>query len=574
MISNDEKRIFKVLFSLSVFWFSTLFLLKTNISSVSKINDSINLSDILTGQLLIDTIIFFSTHLFLHALFGGMIWLAAMSISRFFNFSYQRMLALSIYAWIVCVYWVLLKNAKTYELSEHHQLVGSLLNSSYSDLAYQIISTIVIGVGLFASLLSLPKLRPLFKSQCAKLSATILFTIFIIFIFSFNSLDAKHANYDQQHPNVIIIGIDSLRPDYLNFDNPNKKLLEIEKFITTSTWFSQAITPFARTLPSWVGVLSGQHPKNAGVRYNLIAQQYMHPKQYLGNILKKKGYTSIFAMDEMRFANIDESYGFDKIIGPKMGAGDFLLSSINDIPLSNLLSGSEVYRWLFPYSHINRAAHKTYIPEYFDQNIAKALRYHNSNQPLFLVAHFCLLHWPYTWSEKDTIKISINSSVEKRRLQRIHDYRRSISKVDEQFKSIMHNLNINGLLDNAIVILISDHGESHGESFPIQSQIGHTGLQSNDMINQQAWGHGTSIIQRSQHHVLLSINRYRDNKLLPSAANINKTVSLLDIFPTLLDSLNIDKKPYTFDGISLWKKITQPDTNTLPERIFFVLHLF
>ena len=54
-------------------------------------------------------------------------------------------------------------------------------------------------------------------------------------------------------------------------------------------------------------------------------------------LLADAGYHTIYATDEVRFSNLDETYGFRELIAPPMGASDFLLSFFADTPLTNLL---------------------------------------------------------------------------------------------------------------------------------------------------------------------------------------------------------------------------------------------
>ena len=81
--------------------------------------------------------------------------------------------------------------------------------------------------------------------------------------------------------------------------------------------------------------------------------------------LRDRGYRSIYATDEVRFANFDESYGFDQLITPPVGGLDFVLGIAGDMPLVNLAAYSRAGAWLFPSNHGNRAADITYHPRQF-----------------------------------------------------------------------------------------------------------------------------------------------------------------------------------------------------------------
>ena len=70
---------------------------------------------------------------------------------------------------------------------------------------------------------------------------------------------------------------------------------------------------------------------------NLLPRDLIHEGDSLPRILSRAGYHTVFAMDEVRFANIDTSYGFDQTITPPIGASEFLIAIFADTPLSNLV---------------------------------------------------------------------------------------------------------------------------------------------------------------------------------------------------------------------------------------------
>ena len=47
-------------------------------------------------------------------------------------------------------------------------------------------------------------------------------------------------------------------------------------------------------------------------------------------MLRKAATTPIYSTDEVRFANIDETYGFDQVVTPPIGASDFIIGTYNE----------------------------------------------------------------------------------------------------------------------------------------------------------------------------------------------------------------------------------------------------
>ncbi len=56
----------------------------------------------------------------------------------------------------------------------------------------------------------------------------------------------------------------------------------------------------------------GEHPRQTGIRTNLMEQKNIDFSHSLPTILRKQGYTTVYATDESRFSNIDKNYGFDQ----------------------------------------------------------------------------------------------------------------------------------------------------------------------------------------------------------------------------------------------------------------------
>ena len=89
-------------------------------------------------------------------------------------------------------------------------------------------------------------------------------------------------------PNIFIIGVDSLRADIVEAENSPTPVL---KTITeSSVYFQNALTPIARTFPSWVAILTGNAPQTTGVRINLQDVSQMDWSHTLPSLLQQQGY--------------------------------------------------------------------------------------------------------------------------------------------------------------------------------------------------------------------------------------------------------------------------------------------
>lgn len=334
-------------------------------------------------------------------------------------------------------------------------------------------------------------------------------------------------------PNVIIIGLDSLRPDAISAHT----MPSLHAFMGSATAFPDTTTPLARTFPSWVTLLTGRHPHTTGATTNLWPRELINTGDTLPFMFSRAGYQSIYAIDEVRFSNLDTSYGFDRMIAPPMGATDFALGFFADAPLMNVLVNTAVGRFLFPFTHANRAAAATYDPDAFVRLIDAGLP---DQGPLFVATHFTLCHWPFTWAGEPPL--------EKGPAPVASAYARANARVDRQFADFMRVLAHRGILSNAVVVVLSDHGESlGGTSHPHAAEWA-----SFDSLldTTNVLGHGSSILAQEQYQVLLAIKRFGSAAETDWPQSINVPASLEDVAPTLVELFAL-KTTDQFDGHSL-----------------------
>lgn len=382
--------------------------------------------------------------------------------------------------------------------------------------------------------------------------------ITLFFLVNPNHLSSqKHQTLNNNQTNIVLIGIDSLQLDKIT----PKIMPHLSQLLKESMRYQNATTPIARTYPSWISLLSGQNPNMNQARFNLISDKTIDKKSLLSALLQQKGYETIYASDDRRFSPIDKSYGFDKIIGPKSDAFDFLLSGFNDLPIVNLIAlFPSLNKILFPYHPLNRAHWQIYHPDDFNKALQKAIS--PSNKPLFLATHFTLSHWPYRFR---STKIALGSKEDEIKQQQ-KAYVAALSAIDMQIFSLLQTLKENKP-QPTLIFLLSDHGETLLENnSQLINQRYYQDKKESRLIkalkNQfpfdesKSIGHGGSLLSPKQNEVLLAI--YALNQTTIPAKIIKTPVSLIDIKPTLLSTLFNDKsqRPY-HDLLNLTKNSHQ-----------------
>jgi hypothetical protein len=474
--------------------------------------------------------------LLLHLCYAALLWVLAVASQK----AWPRLRG-SRRQWILLWFfstsaWLLLANAARFPdsalgISLYSKASARVLGTS----VYALMTVVVAGVAVAAlsAAAARSSARRALLLGTAALGAVALATALAMKVSASSSPPSRQ-------PNIVLLGIDSLRPDFVDA----QRTPHIREFLSDSVQLTDAITPLARTFPAWVSILSGRNPHTTGAYMNLLSRERIHTGETLPATLRRQGYHTAYAIDETRFSNIDRSYDFDQAVTPSMGATDFVLASFADTPLSNLIVNTRLGEWLFPHLYANRAAHVVYDPQTFVRRLDRELRF---DQPLFLAVHLTLPHWPYSWA---TSSLEQNKPESGEGAGTRARYVSTLIRVDQQFGALLTILRRHGVLDNALVVVLSDHGEALGtDSDLLTAYLPEKSRESTGFENQ---GHGSSVLSPPQFRVVLGFRGYgAASALLPGegrAADV--PASLIDIAPTLLDLLSITPREQ-FDGVSL-----------------------
>jgi hypothetical protein len=493
----------------------------------------------------------------LHALFVIAIWLVARSIGLLFGCTWEKTQKLGFYLWGFGLFTILTANQYYYPNSKFSALTEVIIYPLFLKLFLMVSYLLWMVLGVLALIIPVRALIFSVGRYYALLIGVVSFLFVLAMVQHAQhppvSVDASTA----AKPNIIIIGVDALRPDFLQYFGSHLPTPHIDHFLQQATVFDEAMTPLARTFPSWISILTGNYPKHTGARSDLVDQSELH-LQTLPAILRKAGYETIYAIDETRFSNIDTSLGFDKIISTPMGLNDFLLGSFNDFPLANLVVNTRFGKWLFPYSYGNRPVFTTYDPDSFLNTLRPALM-EPRTKPLFFAIHFCLPHFPYLWGRHIPRYTSTKN---------VSYYEAAVQRADQQVYDFLLMLQRNGLLQHSIVVLLSDHGEAlelAGDRITAATKY-IAGVDNKkgivpkfyppnfdtEAVNESA-GHGTDVLGMSQYRSVLAFKVSGVN-YVNQAGLVKGMVSLLDVEPTILNLLGLSWGKN--DGFSLAAYIT------------------
>ncbi len=324
---------------------------------------------------------------------------------------------------------------------------------------------------------------------------------------------AKIPAFKKENKKVILITLDTAQPNLGVYGYPRNTSEKIDAFAKEkdSIVFKNAYTPVPETLPAHMALFTGLYPGKLGFRTN-VAKKTDKIVTSIPRVFKENGYSTAGFYSSVVFSpdyNID--LGFDKI----------------DPPLE--------YRWS---DRVEIAAQET------NEKVFNWLDEH-SKEDFFLWVHYYEAHNPYTpfcvsglYSKglkpanpayKDGgIDISYQNlwpSIKKEDYQYLNAiYDEEIYCLDKEFSRLMSKLKSLGIYDDSTIIVFGDHGES---------------------FDHQTLFHSLRLYQ-SQVRVPLIVK----SPVIKSSSMNN--VSLLDIFPTLVEYFNLKTDQLLpFDGISL-----------------------
>jgi choline-sulfatase len=288
---------------------------------------------------------------------------------------------------------------------------------------------------------------------------------------------------------VILISVDTLRADHLScYGYRRVNTPHIDSLTRGGTLFSQIDSQVPLTLPSHASLLTSTWPAENKVEENgaLVPAGTLT----LASVLKSHGYRTAAFIGSIA---LDRRYGLDQ--------------------------GFETYDSPFeaapgpqnPYSaRVTRDATLVF-------RSARRWLETNHDRPVFAFIHLYDLHLPYKLPGYSPTEPSLAG------------YDAELAYVDAALGRFIESLTQDGLFQKAIVVLLSDHGESlgeHGES-----------------------GHGYFIYESTIHVPLLIHWPGNSRSGLPE--RVQEPGGLIDVAPTILDTVKIAVPP-SFRGKNLF----------------------
>jgi hypothetical protein len=525
-----------------VLWLT--FLILTAYTSAATLFDRIDSTDVMraashgawTGTITFEVGWFLFVQLLLHVAFAALTWALACATASLSATARAK------FAWMVLAWFSVLAAATlAYNaLWYPRTLIGAYYSGAMSTLVGpwslgQCIYTLGFGLAALVATggtaLRLHRLSAVGRRRAVFSIGAALAVPALAIAWPHSSSSGAASSAAVDRPHIIVLGIDSLRLENLARFGGNGSTPNLDAFLADATVFRDTTTPAARTFSSWTAILTGRAPRITGARFNLAERSSVSANPTIADALRQYGYRTVYSTDEVRFANIDESYGFDDVVTPRIGAADFLVGTYNELPLASLFVNHRIGKFLFPFSYANRGVATMFHPESYVERIRREVEF---DRPTFFISHLTAAHWPY-YTASTPFSASKYLSEQDRPL-----YRVGLRTADKMFGELMEILEQKGALKNAIVVLLSDHGEALGlqsDSF-FADTFRVEGLRAPIKMND--FGHGQSVLSKTQYQVLLSFRAFGPDRGFGTVPlDVPALATVEDIAPTLLNMIGL-----------------------------------
>ena len=305
-------------------------------------------------------------------------------------------------------------------------------------------------------------------------------------------------------PNLVLITLDTFRADRLGaLGHPGGLTPRLDALASEGALFENAITPIGTTHPSHASMFTGLFPGGHGVRFN--GDPLAEDHQTLAERLSAEGFTTAgFVSKRSLFVRGGFEQGFDHTSDSKgdRADGDAKRSQRSGREVNRLVDDwldegevSPLFLWVHYFG-----AHSPYAPTPHSNNALQGY-----SGPLLEGASTELFQ---SYGSEALPATALNRAG----LEALYDG--EISEVDRDVGALLDSLKRRGLLDNAIVIVVADHGQLLGE----QGEVGH---------GFQLW------------EPVLRIPFLIWQSSRVGAVRIRQRVSLVDVQPTVLDLLDL-----------------------------------
>lgn len=345
------------------------------------------------------------------------------------------------------------------------------------------------------------------------------------------------------YPNVVILVIDTARAQNLScYGYERATSPNLDAMAADSVLYEQAITTGCWSLPSQMSILTGLFPSKHGAHE--LHLSYPHHYPTLPEVLREAGYTTLGVSPNSWMSDeFGTTHGFDAY-----------LKMWQYWPTLPATAAARARPWIRLAHRLNRFYTRYYFPEHnrarhVNQAFYKLLD--NAQEPFFGYVIYWDTHLPYyahgehgtRWlppgvDREHALRVDRNHlAYHTGQLPMTEEdfeilracYDGALASIDEEIGYLVDRLQQRGILDRTLLIVTSDHGENIGD-------------------------HNLMSHAYSLHDTLIRVPLImRYPACFAKGSRIASQAQLTDVFPTILDALQLDVPEVRADlqGVSL-----------------------
>ena len=366
-------------------------------------------------------------------------------------------------------------------------------------------------------------------------------------------------------PDIVFVTIDTLRADRTSvYDEERNTTPHLRKFAAEGVVFDNMIAQSPWTRPSFGSMWTGRYPSFHQAAFRIRERDVIPPSYNRGlvpglptlpELLSDAGYFTAGVNTNVQInAEFGFGRGFDRFIDISRPV-DALASSAmcHAIEFHTALDCDDWSAMTKEHAYIE--ADRVYgVFEHLFES-AKT-----EDAPVFLWIHFMDPHAPYydrdgnravvTYDDIATL-VTETENRDSNLEQLEHAYDREIRYVDRHVGQLIDRLDRDSRFRNALVLVVSDHGEELGERWKPQDS-----LSKEDSWYFRGYGHGHTMFDDQLKVPLIIRQRGR----IAKGRRIDSVVQHVDLLPTLLAAagLKTESQSLKLDGMNLYDVIRAP----------------
>ena len=363
--------------------------------------------------------------------------------------------------------------------------------------------------------------RSLARMTTAVNAVTVRFVAVLLLAACGYSKDGAKTPAPSAPTRVFLITLDTVRADELGAFGAARPLTpRLDELALAGTRFTRAMAPMPETIPSHVSMFTGRYPFAHGVENNF--HSLSSDATTLAELLSAAGVATAAAFHVVPFGDSQITQGFAATGWEKGPTGAKVGKGIIDW-LDKLPAAQPAFAWLHWY-----IAHDPYEPP---EEFARRVVTHPYTGPLATdeAARGKLAKTP--------AEVPADYLVGLR-----ERYEAEVAFLDATVGKFLDELRLRHALENALVVVVADHGEA---------------------FDPDAIGTHATVVRQSTLHVPL----FLAGPGVPAARSVGDLVSLVDLFPTLLERFGVALPEVAggIDGQSLWP-LVRGETSEKTER--------